>query len=107
MPPYIRVFNKVGWAYGCLTDISYVVDYKNNVEFMLAVTVYVNSDGILNDNKYEYETVGWPFLYQVGQTVYRYEMNRRRKYYPNLSAFKLEYQARKEDGRPAIKDADN
>jgi hypothetical protein len=114
MPPGVRVFNKVGWAYGCLTDVSYVVDYKNNIEFMLAVTIYVNSDGILNDNKYEYETVGWPFLYRVGQTIYRYELNRRRKTYrtpgrhsPDLSAFKLEYQLRKEDGRPAIKDADN
>jgi hypothetical protein len=107
MPPYVRVFNKVGWAYGCLTDVSYVVDLRNNVEFMLAVTVYVNSDGILNDNKYEYETVGWPFLYKIGQAIYQYELNRRRKYHPDLSAFKLEYQPRKEDGRAAIKDADN
>ncbi|HMK26354.1 MAG TPA: serine hydrolase [Chitinophagaceae bacterium] len=107
MPPGVRVFNKVGWAYGCLTDVSYVVDLTNNIEFMLAVTVYVNSDGILNDNKYEYETVGWPFLYKVGQAIYQYELNRKRKHVPDLSAFKLEYQLRKEDGRPAIKDADN
>ena len=107
MPPHVRVFNKVGWAYGCLTDVSYVVDFRNNIEFMLAVTVYVNSDGILNDNKYEYETVGWPFMYKVGQVIYQYELNRRRKNVPDLSAFKLEYQLRQEDGRPAIKDADN
>jgi hypothetical protein len=107
MPAHIRVFNKVGWAYGCLTDVSYVADFKNKVEFMLAVTIYVNSDGILNDDKYDYETIGWPFLYKVGQTIYRYELNRQRKYAPDLSRFKMEYQKRKEDGRPAIKDADN
>jgi hypothetical protein len=107
MPDHIRVFNKVGWAYGCLTDVSYVVDFKNKVEFMLAVTIYVNSDGIMNDDKYDYKTIGWPFLYKAGQTIYRYELNRPRKYIPDLSSFKMEYQKRKEDGRPAIKDADN
>lgn len=107
MPPGVRVFNKVGWAYGCLTDVSYVADFKNKIEFMLAVTIYVNSDGILNDDKYEYETVGWPFLYKTGQTIYNYELHRKRKHAPDLSAFKIEYQKRKEDGRPAVKDADN
>ncbi len=107
MPPHVRVFNKVGWAYGCLTDVSYVADFKNKVEYMLSVTIYVNSDGILNDNKYDYETIGWPFLYKAGQTIYRYELNRSRKHVPDLSRFKLQYQLRKEDGRPAIKDADN
>ena len=103
MPPHVRVFNKVGWAYGCLTDVSYVVDFKNKVEFMLSATLYVNSDGILNDDKYDYETIGWPFLYKLGQTIYRYELNRQRKHVPDLSRFKLEYHLRKEDGRLAIR----
>ncbi|MEI7583010.1 hypothetical protein [Runella sp.] len=60
LPEGVRVFNKVGWAYGFLTDASYVADFKNKVEFLLSATVYVNSDGILNDNKYEYESVGHP-----------------------------------------------
>lgn len=107
MPEGVRVFNKVGWAYGCLTDVSYVADFKNKIEFMLAITIYVNSDGILNDNKYDYETIGWPFLYKAGQTIYNYELKRTRKYAPDLSAFKMEYKKRVEDGRPAIKDADN
>lgn len=28
MPPHMRVFNKVGWSYGFLTDVSYVADFK-------------------------------------------------------------------------------
>ncbi|MBI1783220.1 MAG: serine hydrolase [Sphingobacteriales bacterium] len=107
MPSYVRVFNKVGWAYGCLTDISYVVDFKNKTEFILAATLYTNKDGVLNDDKYEYETVGWPFLYQVGQTIYQYELKRKKKYLPDLSGFKIAFRKRAEDGRPAVKNADN
>ena len=108
MPPNVRVFNKVGWAYGFLTDISYVADFKNNVEFMLAATVYVNSDEILNDDKYDYDSVGWPFMNKLGQTIYKYELNRDRKYKPNLSDFKINYEQRNpNDMRPSIKEADN
>jgi hypothetical protein len=107
MPAGVRVFNKVGWAYGCLTDVSYIVDFNNKVEFMLSATIYVNKDGVLNDNKYEYETVGWPFLYQLGQAMYKYDLQRERKYAPDLSKFKMEYEKRVEDGRKAVKDADN
>lgn len=108
MPEQVRVFNKVGWAYGFLTDVSYVADFKNKVEFMLTATVYVNSDGILNDNRYEYKEIGWPFLYDVGQAVYQYELKRPRKYRPDLSKFKIRYEKRDwNDKRPVIRDVDN
>jgi hypothetical protein len=107
VPAGVRVFNKVGWAYGCLTDISYVADFTNKIEYMLTATIYVNSDGVLNDNKYDYETIGWPFMYKLGQSIYRFELQRARKYRPNLSAFRMEYKTREEDGRKPIKDADN
>lgn len=108
MPPHLRVFNKVGWSYGFLTDVSYVADFKNGVEFMLAATLYVNSDEILNDNRYEYETIGHPFLYQLGQTVYQHELSRKRKHKPNLLAFRLVYDKRNPaDKRPSLTDVDN
>ncbi|HRH48081.1 MAG TPA: serine hydrolase [Panacibacter sp.] len=108
MPSYIRVFNKVGWAYGFLIDVSYVADFKNNVEFMLTSTLYANSDGILNDDKYDYETVGGPFLYQLGQTIYQYELKRPRSYKPDLSKFKMHYEQRDpKDKRPVIGNVDN
>ena len=106
--PNVRVFNKVGWAYGFLTDASYVVDFANKVEYMLAATIYANSDDTLNDDKYEFETVGRPFLYQLGQTIYSYELQRNRQYTPNLSEFKMQYEHRDpNDTRPSIKNADN
>lgn len=107
IPNHVRVFNKVGWAYGCLTDVSYVADFKNRVEFMLTATIYVNSDGIMNDNKYDYDSIGYPFMYKLGQCIYHYELKRARKYRPDLSGFNIRYEKRKEDGRLAIKEIDN
>jgi hypothetical protein len=107
LPPHVRVFNKVGWAYGCMTDVSYVVDFKNKVEFMLTATIYVNSDGIVNDDKYDYETIGLPFFYKLGQLFYNYELNRKRKILPDLSRFHMEYKKQSDDDRIAIKEADN
>jgi hypothetical protein len=108
MPPNIRVFNKVGWAYGFLTDVSYVMDVKNKIEYMLSATIYVNEDGILNDDKYDIESVGQPFLYEVGKSILSYELKRERKFHPNLSAFKIKYDTRNpSDKRTAIKEVDN
>ena len=108
LPVDVRVFNKVGWSYGFLTDVSYVADFKNKVEFMLSATVYVNSDGILNDDKYDYDSIGYPFLYQLGQTIYTYELQRPRLYKPDLSEFKIKYEQRDvNDKRSVITEADN
>ncbi|WP_211229838.1 serine hydrolase [Olivibacter sitiensis] len=109
LPTGVRVFNKVGWAYGFLTDASYVADFENEVEFMLSATVYVNEDEILNDGKYEYEEIGHPFLYQLGQSIYQYEIARKRKYLPDLNRFKVTYEKRKQDNRPTLreKEVDN
>lgn len=108
MPPHVRVFNKVGWSYGFLTDVSYIADFENKVEFMLAATIYVNSDGVLNDNKYSYDSVGYPFLHQLGQAIYQYELRRPRQHQPDLSRFQVPYEQRDPtDMRPALKEVDN
>jgi len=107
LPEGVRVFNKVGWAYGFLTDASYVVDFKNKVEYMLTATIYVNSDGILNDDKYDIESIGEPFMYQLGQTIYQHELTRKRRYIPDLSRFRINYEKRVNDDRPTVKDVDN
>ena len=107
LPPGVRIFNKVGWAYGFLTDASYVADFDHNVEYMLSATIYVNSDGILNDDKYDFESIGNPFMYQLGQTIYQHELTRKRRYKPDLSRFKIDYEKRVNDSRPVVKDVDN
>ena len=91
IPSYIRVFNKAGWTYGFLSDVAYIVDFKNHVEFMLTATIYTNHDGILNDDKYDYEDVGYPFFQEVGKIIYNYELHRKRKHQPDLSKFVIQY----------------
>ena len=92
MPKHIRIFNKVGWAYGFLTDVAYIVDFEKNIEFMLSATIYCNKDGILNDDKYDFDEVGNPFLEKLGNLIYEYEVNRERKVIPDLSRFKIQYE---------------
>lgn len=74
MPNHIKIYNKVGYAYGTLTDCAYIVDSKNDVEFMLTATILVNKDGIFNDNEYEYDDIGIPFLAQLGRELYNQEL---------------------------------
>lgn len=107
LPAGVRVFNKVGWAYGFLSDASYVADFKNRVEYMLTAVIYVNRDEVMNDDKYEYESVGHPFLYQLGQTIYQYELTRKRRYVPDLGRFQIPYETRRNDNRPVVKDVEN
>jgi hypothetical protein len=89
--PHIRIFNKVGDAYGFLTDAAYFADFKNGVEFILSATIHCNSDGIYNDNKYDYETVGLPFMRVLGREIYKHELNRTKQRLPDLSSFRFDY----------------
>ncbi len=84
IPSNIKIFNKVGDAYGFLLDVSYIVDTVNKVEFMLSGVIYCNKDGILNDSQYDYESVGFPFFKNMGQLIYDYELNRKKKFLPNF-----------------------
>lgn len=87
----IRIFNKVGDAYGFLIDAAYVVDFKNEVEFMLSAIIHCNSDEIFNDDKYEYNTIGFPFMRNLGQVIYQYELKRKRKFSPDLKKIMIDY----------------
>ena len=70
IPSNIKIYNKVGDAYGTMTDCAYIVDTVNKVEFIVSATLLVNKDGVFNDDKYEYETVGLPFLGELGRQLY-------------------------------------
>lgn len=65
----IRIYNKVGYAYGTLTDVAYIYDLENELEFFLTATILVNSNQIFNDDIYEFEQVGIPFLAALGQEI--------------------------------------
>ncbi len=91
MPHSIRVFNKPGDAYGQVLDVAYIVDFEKNVEFFLSAVMYCNSDGILNDDKYDYKAIGFPFMKNLGKVIYDYEVGRPKKINPDLTPLLFHY----------------
>lgn len=91
LPKNLRIFNKIGDAYGQMIDVAYVVDFDKKVEFFLTAEIYCNTDEIMNDDKYDYETIGYPFMKNLGRVIYDYESKRVRAHLPDLSEFKMNY----------------
>lgn len=91
LPRHIRLFNKSGDAYGFLLDNAYIADFEKGIEFMLTAVIYCNSDEIFNDDHYDYETVGLPFMANLGKTFFEYELGRKRSVRPDLNRFELQY----------------
>jgi hypothetical protein len=85
--PGLRIFNIVGMSHGYLADVAYFADSLHQSEFMLSAILYLNQDGIINDGAYEYDSIGEPFLAQLGQLFYQYEAKRNRRIHPNLDIF--------------------
>ncbi|MCC2546208.1 class A beta-lactamase-related serine hydrolase [Hymenobacter sp. BT175] len=84
--PGLRVYNIVGMSHGYLADVAYFADSVRQTEFMLSAVLYVNKDGIINDGRYEYASVGLPFLARLGQVVGEYENRRKRVFKPDFGA---------------------
>lgn len=72
-----RIYNVVGMSHGYLSDVAYFISPIQHSEFLLSAVLYVNQDGIINDGAYEYNSIGLPFLAQLGQLIQQYETNRR------------------------------
>lgn len=77
--PNVKIYNKVGDAYGFLLDVAYITDVDNNIEFMLSAVISCNTDGIYNDDAYEYDSLGFPFLRDLGIAIYQQELQRKGK----------------------------
>ncbi|MFM1877925.1 MAG: hypothetical protein RLZZ241_791 [Bacteroidota bacterium] len=73
IPAALQIYNKVGFAFGTLIDCAYLHDSRNNVEFILTATILVNENKIFNDDKYEYDQIGMPFLAALGRELYNFE----------------------------------
>lgn len=87
----IRIFNKYGDSYGFIIDNSYFVDFKNKIEFFLTAIVNSNEDGVYNDDVYDYDTVCFPFMKNLGKTIYEYEKTRPKQFLPKLKTMKMNY----------------
>lgn len=73
IPENLRIVNVIGQAYGFVTDCAYIADEDKKVEFFLAARIYVNKDGVLNDDKYEYETIAYPLMQKLGRVIFQHE----------------------------------
>ena len=65
-----RVYNKIGQAYGNSVDNALIKNYQDNIEFILTATIYTNKNKVINDNIYEYEEIGIPFLARLSRSIY-------------------------------------
>ncbi len=66
---HIEIYNKVGYAYGYLTDCAYIKNTKTNKEYIITATIHVNENQIFNDDNYEYDSIGIPFLAELGRQL--------------------------------------
>ena len=74
--PDIKITNIVGQSYGFMVDCAYIQNKKEHVEFMLSAVIYTNENQIINDGKYEYNTIALPFLAELGRQIYAFELKR-------------------------------
>ena len=69
-----NIFNKVGNAYGFSIDNAYIYEEKSDRHFVLTASIYTNGNNILNDNNYEYDKIGIPFLAEIGRFLTNYKI---------------------------------
>lgn len=74
----IKITNIVGQSYGFMVDCAYIEDKSKDIEFMLSTVLYTNQNEIINDGKYEYNSIALPFLAELGRQVYAYELKRKK-----------------------------
>jgi hypothetical protein len=69
--PRLEVRGKAGKAYGFHVENAYYRELESGRGFLLAVAVFANADGVMNDGRYDYTTVTEPFLRAVSEVVAR------------------------------------
>ncbi len=56
----IQVYSKLGLSHGFTTETAYIV--AGEKRYYLTVSMYTNQNDVVNDGKYEYETIARPFI---------------------------------------------
>jgi hypothetical protein len=67
----IRYVNKPGRAYGFHIENAYVEDTRTGRAFFVTAGLYVNENGVINDNHYEYDSISRPFFKDLGEALAR------------------------------------
>ncbi|MAV42723.1 MAG: hypothetical protein CBD98_002475 [Flavobacteriaceae bacterium TMED238] len=69
-----NIYNKVGNAYGYSIDNAYIHNKNSDRHFVLTACIYTNANNIINDNYYEYDEIGIPFLAEIGRFLTNYNI---------------------------------
>ena len=69
---------------------SIIKYFENNIEFFISAIIYTNKDNLMN-GKYQYNSIGMPFMANLGQLIHNYEKQRKQTYKPDLKEFKFDY----------------
>jgi len=62
----VHYVGKAGRAYGFHLDNAYVEHRKSGRAMVVTIVAYANANGVLNDNKYEYDGITRPLLKNMG-----------------------------------------
>jgi hypothetical protein len=62
-----RSMNIVGVSFGCVIDCAYIIDFQTGKEFILTLGVYANEDEVINDGKYDYDSIAYPLMKEAGR----------------------------------------
>ncbi|MEN3159288.1 serine hydrolase [Alkalimonas sp. NCh-2] len=84
LPRHQRWLNKIGSAYGFLTDVGYFIDLERQLEFFVTATIYVNANETLNDDTYEYQQLGLPFHRELGEYLHQQLSSKPNQHKPDL-----------------------
>jgi hypothetical protein len=71
LPGHIKIYNKIGFAYGTLTHCAYIKNTLTSKEYIITATVLVNENQTFNDDNCEYNEIGLPFLAELGRQLLR------------------------------------
>jgi hypothetical protein len=86
LPGHIRIFNMSGDADGRMTDCAYLVDFMHQIEFIIAATLHVGPSGSgPGELAVAGREIGRPFFAQLAQAAYTFELQRERRFKPDLS----------------------
>ncbi len=77
-PRGFRSFGKTGEAFGHQGETALLTEADGQCEVLLSANLYANADGVLNDDRYEYDTVSRPFLAALGRAALAAEKERPR-----------------------------
>ena len=72
----VEIAAKIGRAYGFTIENSCLRNPANGRTVFVTAAIYTNDDGVLNDDRYEYEAIADPFMADLGEWVTRRWLHR-------------------------------